>query len=48
MNYKAYVKEIIENFFNKTLYEDFPCIFIDSDLDDIDDNSLNERNKIIK
>ena len=45
--YIPYVKEIIEEFFNRTLTSEFPCFFIDSDLDDIDDNSLTERNKII-
>ena len=41
------VKSIIENFFNRTLYIDFPCFFVDADLEDVDDDSLIERDKII-
>ena len=46
--YRNYVKEVIENFYNKTIDGDLPCFFIDSDLDEPDDNSLEEKNKIIK
>ena len=45
--YRTYVKETIEAFYNETLDFEFPCFFIDSDLDEPDDNSLNERDKII-
>lgn len=45
--YSTYVKQIIENFFNQTLDFNFPCFFIDSDLDEPDDNSIEEREKII-
>ena len=45
--YRTYIKKIIENFFNQTLNFDFPCFFVNSDLDEPDDNSLKERDKII-
>lgn len=45
--YRTYVKDIIEQFYNKKLNNDLPCFFVDSDLDDIDENSLKERDNII-
>lgn len=45
--YQNKFRQIIENFYNKKLYSDLPCFFVDSDLDDINENSLNERKKII-
>lgn len=45
--YREQVKEIIENFFNRKLDNELPCFFLDSDLDDTDDDSLDEKKKII-
>ena len=42
------VKNIIENFFNRSLKNDLPCFFVDADLEEIDDYSSEEREKIIK
>jgi GTPase Era involved in 16S rRNA processing len=42
------VKNIIENFFNRSLNNDMPCFFVDADLEEIDDYSSEEREKIIK
>lgn len=41
------VKNIIENFFNRTFDKEFPCFFVDADLEDVDDDSSKERDKII-
>jgi len=46
--YLNYVKNIIENFFNRELNNDLPCFFVDADLEDADDDSLKEREKIIE
>ena len=45
--YKNKFKQIIEKFYNKKLNCDLPCFFIDSDLEDTDNNSLKERKRII-
>lgn len=47
IEYKNKFEQIIENFYNKKLNCDLPCFFIDSDLDDTDKNSLEERKRII-
>lgn len=46
--FRTFVKNTIENFFDQHLNFYFPCFFVDSDLDDPDENSLNERDKIIR
>jgi len=46
-DYRQQVKEIIENFFDRKLDNELPCFFVDSDLDDTDDDSLEEKEKII-
>ena len=45
--YRDSVQELIENFFNRKLYFKLPCFFIDSDLDDLDNDSLMEKDRII-
>ena len=45
--YKNKFKQIIEKFYNKKLNCDLPCFFIDSDLEDPDEDSLEERKRII-
>ena len=44
--YKNKFAQIIEKFYNKKLDCDLPCFFIDSDLDDIDTNSLKEKKEL--
>ena len=46
--FRTFVKNTIENFFDQHLNFYFSCFFVDSDLDDPDENSLNERDKIIR
>lgn len=46
-DYRQQVKEIIENFFDRKLDNELPCFFVDSDSDDTDDDSLEEKEKII-
>lgn len=45
--YRNTIKEIIEKFFNRDLYNEIPCFFVDTDLDDIDEDSSEERKNII-
>lgn len=45
--YRFYVQNIIEEFYNKKLNNYLECFFVDADLDDPDDNSIDERDKII-
>jgi GTPase Era involved in 16S rRNA processing len=45
--YRAYIKDMIEKFYNKKLDNILPCFFVDTDLDDIDENSLEEKDNII-
>ena len=45
--YRFYVQNIIEEFYNKKLNNYLECFFVDTDLDDPDDNSIDERDKII-
>ena len=46
--YMNNIKNIIEKFFNRKLKKDLPCFFVDSDLEDVDDDSSKERDKIIE
>ena len=47
-NYQPIVKNIVENFFNKNLEHDIPCFFVDSDSEEINKISLEERDRIIE
>jgi len=45
--YKEKIKKIIANFYNKKLYSDLPCFFLNSNLNNTDKSSLKERERII-
>ena len=40
---RNYVKKLFKNFYDKTIDGDLPCVFVDSDLDEPYDISLEEK-----